>query len=182
MPPTTITATITARGAQSTVPDDDRAVDARIYADGAEIGAVTLLPAVDGRPVYETWGTGIDHWASDAVIVYLDGLDPDDRPTIIGEIEAAVTTEAEATTEITYSYVRDLVRRSGTWTGDQSVAIREAVCRLEASPDGAAWTYHADEIREDVTVSGADMALLGAALLDGITMSEAYSIWCAETG
>ncbi len=60
----TITATITARGVDSTVPENDTAVDAEIIVDGVTVGEVTLLIGDDTeRPELDTWGD-LDHWAS----------------------------------------------------------------------------------------------------------------------
>ena len=92
----TITATITARGADSTVPDHAGAVDATIYRDGEQIGRVTLLPdpGAPGAPL-STWGPGWDHWADDLmrrVLAFADALDVDD---MIADIEAAVREAAE---------------------------------------------------------------------------------------
>jgi uncharacterized protein (DUF952 family) len=39
--------------------------------------------------------------------------------------------------------------------------------------------YYADEIRQDVVVSTADVARLGAMIAKG--EPDAYSLWCAET-
>ena len=55
----TCTAKITARAAASCVPDNDLAVDADIYADGAYVCGVTLI---DG----DIWGSHVDQWCSDA--------------------------------------------------------------------------------------------------------------------
>lgn len=59
-----ITATITARGPNSTVPDREDAVDATVYADGVEIGEVTLLRD-DGD--LGPWGSEPSHWGDDAL-------------------------------------------------------------------------------------------------------------------
>lgn len=69
---------ITGRGTASTVPDNDGAVDAEVYAEdadvfttGQKIGAVTLLP----NPAYEgrltTWGS-LDNWADHALQTWLE--------------------------------------------------------------------------------------------------------------
>lgn len=85
--PPTITAEITGRGADSTVPDDADAVDADIYADGELIGAVTLkIDGHDGR--LSTWGGCVEHWADSDVIEWLDGQDS--RRGAIASIEDAV--------------------------------------------------------------------------------------------
>lgn len=80
-----ITAIITGVGRDSCVPDDPKAVDASIYIDGREVGAVTLLPAEDGRPVYEAWGD-LSHWADWRI----QNLVMDDDE-VMGSIELAVT-------------------------------------------------------------------------------------------
>lgn len=86
----TITAIVTRRGAASTVPDREDAVDADILVDGVEIGEVTLL--VDHTGSLDTWGS-LDMWASHAVIEYLIGLGEGDDSAIL-EIVAAVRAAA----------------------------------------------------------------------------------------
>lgn len=80
---TTITAVVTARGVDSTLPDNSEAVDATIYANGEEIGRVTLQPDHTGR--LTTWGSPY-HWADDALRSYAgDGL-----ADLASEVVAAV--------------------------------------------------------------------------------------------
>ena len=64
----TIVAKITARGANSTVPDNKSAVDAVVYAYGVEIGAVTLLADHTGDLV--PWGS-LDNWADNGVQAFM---------------------------------------------------------------------------------------------------------------
>lgn len=79
------TATITARGADSTVPDNAGAVDADIFRDGVKVGEVTLLP--DGRGFLTTWGSHVDHWASYQLQQAID-LD-EHRAAILDAVNAA---------------------------------------------------------------------------------------------
>lgn len=60
----TITAEITATGADSAVPDNDLAIDADVFADGEHIGSVTLLP--NDRGDRDTWGAP-ENWSDDAL-------------------------------------------------------------------------------------------------------------------
>jgi hypothetical protein len=63
---------ITGTGENSTVPDDDDAVDADVIYAGVVVGSVTLLPSEwDGD--LSTWGS-LDHWASASLIKWLDGM------------------------------------------------------------------------------------------------------------
>ena len=63
-----ITAIVTGRGLDSTVPDR-AGVDATIYFDGKEAGEVTLLP--DDQGSLSTWGCP-DNWASSALQAWID--------------------------------------------------------------------------------------------------------------
>jgi len=83
-----ITATITARGADSAVPDNAGAVDATIYAGGAEVGEVTLVP--DGEwngGGLVAWGS-LDHWADYALQAWMsaNGIDP---AAVVQAVQAA---------------------------------------------------------------------------------------------
>lgn len=73
---TEYTAQITARGADSAVPDRPDAVDALILADGQPVGEVTLVQDRHSGELVP-WGTGLDHWASSALVDHLDAIDPD---------------------------------------------------------------------------------------------------------
>ena len=91
-------ALITARG------DASRAVtagtiDAAIFIDGAAVCNVTLRPDPINGGRLDTWGDSIDIWASDALIDYLDGLAPDDRPARIEEIVATVRKQHDSATK-----------------------------------------------------------------------------------
>ncbi len=60
----TITATIIARGAASTVPDDPTAVDAEIIVDGVTVGEVTLrIDPANSFTSLVSWGD-LDNWAT----------------------------------------------------------------------------------------------------------------------
>jgi hypothetical protein len=66
----TITAEVTGRGSDTTVPDDPDAVDADVYVGGELIGSVTLLPrAYDG--LLAEWGS-LENWADSSLIAALD--------------------------------------------------------------------------------------------------------------
>lgn len=60
--PIKYTAKITGCGADSTVPDNDDAVDADIFLGDVEVGSVTLLPD-DYSGDLDTWGS-LDNWAA----------------------------------------------------------------------------------------------------------------------
>lgn len=59
-----ITIVTTGKGADSSVPDNDRAIDADVFADGEHIGSVTLLP--NDRGDHDTWGAP-ENWSDDAL-------------------------------------------------------------------------------------------------------------------
>lgn len=83
-------------------------------------------------------------------------------------------------TTITYAWMDGCAGEAGTWTGDRGEAIARAAEELSATEqDDGRYRYHADEGEADYLVDADDMAELGAALLDGHTMDECYSIWCA---
>lgn len=85
---------------------------------------------------------------------------------------------------IDYAWIDDdCVERYGTWTGDRAVAIRAACEALDAVglPDGRA-AYYASESGSWWAVESDDLAALGAALLDGHTLDEVYSVWCSSSG
>lgn len=79
----TITAKITGRFTSSTVPDNETAVDAAIYADGVEVGEATLL--ADHTGGLAAWGS-LDNWADDALRAWLD----DGNDDLIDQVVAAV--------------------------------------------------------------------------------------------
>jgi hypothetical protein len=83
------------------------------------------------------------------------------------------------TTEITYAYLRGWQAVPCTWIGSRSIALEAGAMEIGADEqaDGA-WTYYADETRSRWRVSADDLAVYGAAVLDG-RASEAYSLWCA---
>lgn len=54
-------------------------------------GDVTLLPAADGRPVYERWGDDVSCWMGRDLIQALRGLDAGVRSDAIDAIEAAAS-------------------------------------------------------------------------------------------
>lgn len=87
----TIEAIITARGAKTTVPDNEGAVDARILVDGVEVGEVTLLP--DNSGLLSAWGDP-SNWASSALLRWSDTVDWSDVAfaDIVSQIEQAVRT------------------------------------------------------------------------------------------
>lgn len=84
---------------------------------------------------------------------------------------------------IPYTWIDDeCTLRCGTYTGDPERAILRGADALDAeSVEDAQYRYHADETGEDYLVDVEDVASLGAALLGGHSMSECYSIWCADT-
>lgn len=73
------------------MPDNETAVDARIYCGFGQVGEVTLL--ADDSGLLTTWGA-IDNWADSRLIAHLDTLDRYDRARVIGEIVAAVSAAA----------------------------------------------------------------------------------------
>lgn len=95
------------------------------------------------------------------------------------------TTTATETTTIRYAAVIDCALTGGYWTGDRAEALargRAAVRARQESYQTERYTYRADETGSHIEVTGDELARLGAALLDGRTMSEAYSVWCTESG
>lgn len=88
-----IEAEITGRGANSTVPDNPGAVDARIYMDGEPVCEVTLLPDPASNGELCPWGGSVDNWLSDPSI--LDGTDS--PPELLSAIVVAVRNAADAT-------------------------------------------------------------------------------------
>lgn len=67
------------------------AIDADLTIGGREV-EVTLLPAEDGRPRWETWGSCPDHWISHPEIL---PRDRDERLGLVTRIEDAVNAAAE---------------------------------------------------------------------------------------
>lgn len=55
--------------------------------------SVTLLPAEDGRPVYEAWGAP-DHWLDGGTLRVLRALDHDTYRAALNAIEAAASRAA----------------------------------------------------------------------------------------
>lgn len=88
----------------------------------------------------------------------------------------------ELADEIDYAWMGGCTEEYGTWRGDKATAIAAGADAVDASRDGDVWRYHADEVDADVIVSDDELAELGAALLDGHSTSEVYSIWCAGNG
>ncbi len=85
----TFTAAITALGDASHLPDHEGAVDANIACDGVEIGAVTLVRAVDGE--VSLLGEAADVWACDMLRGWLTDDNGDfDAGDVIPDIVAAV--------------------------------------------------------------------------------------------
>lgn len=88
--PTRTTATITAIGARSTVPDNPGAVDATIYVKGRKAGECTLLPDHEGNGgQLDTWGCYRGHWADDALARSLDAGDLSEED-VVDAVRAAV--------------------------------------------------------------------------------------------
>lgn len=85
------------------------------------------------------------------------------------------------TTTIDYVVVTDCVERYGSWTGDRSSAIEAGISGLEGERVDGGVRYYADETSSHWIASEDDVATLGAALLSGATMADAYSIWCASS-
>ena len=76
-------------------------VDVTVTLPGGRVveGEVTLCPAEDGRPRYESWGGSVDCWVSDGLLSELDILrnaegDPDDWRAAIDAIESAASEAA----------------------------------------------------------------------------------------
>ena len=62
----TITATVTARAANSTVPDNDTAVDFAVDIDGRRVDVTLLVDGYSGK--LDVWGSP-DQWCSDPAAV-----------------------------------------------------------------------------------------------------------------
>ena len=100
-------------------------------------------------------------------------------------MNTTTATETTSTTTIRYAAVVDCELTSGYWTGDRAEALargRAAVSARQESYQTERYTYRADETGSHIEVTGDELARLGAALLDGRTMGEAYSVWCTESG
>lgn len=85
-------------------------------------------------------------------------------------------------TTIEYTYVSE---NDGTWTGDRSAAIARGVEALAANEcEDGTYIYRASDAEggDYYVVTADEVAELGAALLDGRSLSEAYSIWCSSAG
>jgi hypothetical protein len=61
-----ITATVTARGTNSTVPDNDTAVDFAVTIDGRRVDVTLLVDTYSGK--LDVWGSP-DQWCSDPAAV-----------------------------------------------------------------------------------------------------------------
>ena len=85
------------------------------------------------------------------------------------------------TKTIAYAVSVDCTYRTGEWTGPMAEAIEAAADALSAYEAGEGYRYDDDGMRATYEVSAEDMAELGAALLSGHSLAEAYSIWCAGT-
>lgn len=90
-----------------------------------------------------------------------------------------------STIAVRYSYLdQDGGERVSTRQGvDQDEAIEAAVEALGAYSDDEerTWIYADDATRSEWRSPRADMLTLGAALLDGHSLSAVYSVWCART-
>ena len=86
------------------------------------------------------------------------------------------------TMTIRYSYIDNGTERSGRWTGDEAAAVARAASELDASELSSGSYIYLAETGDYYTVSRSELSELGAALLDGRAMGEAYSIWCASAG
>ena len=85
------TATITGRGADTTVPDNPNAIDAAIeLTTGETLCTVTLLPDHTGE--LTTWGC-IDNWCDEPGALAIPGTD---MQHLVAAIEAAVRNAANA--------------------------------------------------------------------------------------
>lgn len=83
---------------------------------------------------------------------------------------------------IAYSAVVDTRHVRDTYQGLRSAAVAAAVAALDAEPDSdGRHRYRDDATGDDYIVGEGDLARLGAALLDGHSLGDAYSIWCAES-
>lgn len=92
------TMTVTAGAASKTTTGVERGLDVTLTVtlpDGREIeGEVTLLPAADGRPEYESWGSA-DQWVESRLLAAVRAAYPDYREfrEALSEIEAAASAE-----------------------------------------------------------------------------------------
>jgi hypothetical protein len=87
--------------------------------------------------------------------------------------------------QIRYSVVKDCEVVVGTWEGAFDAALAKGRAAVHANPVAYTrdlYTYRADEVGSYWEVKARDLAELGAALLDGHDLSEAYSIWCTANG
>lgn len=83
---------------------------------------------------------------------------------------------------IDYTWMHDNAQRYGALHCSRSDAIERAAeaLRADVTTDGR-YRYYASETGSHWLVSADDMAALGAALLAGHSLSECYSIWCADS-
>jgi len=111
---------------------------------------------------------------------------PYDSPSIEDSMPLEYLTErgddVEPEEEIRYTWMDGCTQKHGSWHGQRSEAVDRGVEAVDAYRFKGGWRYHADEVNAEVDVSDNDLAALGAALLSGHSMNEAYSIWCAEYG
>lgn len=98
------------------------------------------------------------------------------------EDEAAVEEYWKQISSIPFSFMDGCSYETGEWTGTLADAVAAAVEALKAEErEDGQYVYHADETDSDWLVDADDLSRLGAALLSGIELSDAYSIWCSET-
>lgn len=83
-----ISARITARGADSTVPDRDDAVDADILSEDAVVGSCTLLK--DHSGYHAVWGGDPSMWADNALLEWMGDLISDVAPHIEAAVQSAI--------------------------------------------------------------------------------------------
>lgn len=84
---------------------------------------------------------------------------------------------------ISYSYMDECQERHGEWTGDRDDALAEAVRHLNVIEAGEeTWILRSSATDGWWRVSDEGMASYGAAMLDGHTSEEVYSLWCAGSG
>lgn len=67
----TLSAEITGKGEDSSIPDNADAVDADVYVDGEVIGQATLLPHEQTGEL-DTYGDDPRMWADDALLVWME--------------------------------------------------------------------------------------------------------------
>lgn len=88
----------------------------------------------------------------------------------------------DSSVTIDWSAVVDCQQVYGEWTGERAEAVRAGAEALDAElTDDGRYRYYADETSTDYLVDDDAVAELGAALLSGHSMSEAYSIWSSGT-